>query len=214
MSSKNRKRKKQVRLLIILWICFLLMMGGMGFCLYRYRDQLFVSAATGDGDPSESGHDYTVNSNQDINTLITIYMKAMATADQTSLQASVTTPSQFDDMTMVEAKAQIITDYSNINCYYMDGLTEDTYVVYVVMNIAISGVQSQPLDVYDPLYIVKKDGKYLIDNSAFSEEIRDHIDKTTANKDIQSLYMQVKEDRDSKAAEDKTLMDFLNRLNN
>jgi hypothetical protein len=209
MAARNKKRKG-VKLLIFIWVLFIAMISAFGVFLYKNRDQFSKDV----GITEEETYIYTVNSNPEINTLITIYLKALASADQASLKNCVTTPSQYDNMTTVDGRSKVITDYGNINCYFVEGPEPESYIVYTIMNITISGVESKPLDIYKPFYVVKVDGKYKIDNSAQSQELQDFINKVSLEPDIQQLYQMVKADQDSKAASDPTFAEFMNKLDN
>ncbi len=202
------KRKKGVRIIITIWVIFILMLAALGVLVYMNKDQLFKDLGV------TRTYVYTVDSNEEINTLVETYLKALANADQATLQSCVTTPSQYDNMTTVEGRSKVITNYENITCYYVGGPEEGSYIVYVIMNITINGVNTKPLDIYKPLYVLKEGGKYLIDNSAQSQELQDFISQISLEKDIQELYQTVKEDQDSKAASDPTFAEFMNKLDN
>lgn len=208
MSDTRKKKKSYVGLIVFIWVFFITAIAAFCTLLYINRETLaedlgFTEKTT-----------YTVNSDEKINSLISVYFKALAEADQESLKSCVTVPQQFDNMTTVEGRSKVITDYSDINCYYMPGPEQDSYIVFTVMNITISGVASKPLDIYKPIHIVKSGDGYLIDNSAQSQELQDYINQLTLEKDIQDLYRMVKTDQDSKAASDPSFAEFMNKLNN
>lgn len=204
----EKKKKKGVKIIITIWVLFILAIAAFGVFLYMNKDQVFKDLGI------EKSYIYTVNSNEEINSLVQVYLKALANADQATLQNCVTTPSQYDNMTTVQGRSQVITNYENINCYYVAGPEEGSYIVYVVMNITINGVKTKPLDIYKPLYVVNVGGKYRIDNSAQSQELQDFISQTSLERDIQDLYKMVKEDQDSKAEADPTFAEFMNKLDN
>ncbi len=205
--ASNRK-KKNVRGILIVWIVFILLLAGLGVMLFMNRETFFKDIGV------TKTYIYTVNSNEEVNSLINLYFRALSNADKNTLQNCVTTPAQFDNMTTVEGRSKVITGYDNINCYYVGGPSENSYIVYVVMNISINGVSSRPLDIYKPLYVVLDNGKYKIDNSAQSQELQDFISQLSLEKDIQELYKTVKDDQDSKAASDPSFAEFMNKLNN
>jgi hypothetical protein len=214
--AKKRNREKELKLrrsLLIIWLLFIVLLGAFGFFLYTRRDK--VKDDLGDLNIGFSTRfDYQTNANPDINALIITYLSAMASSDQGILQSCVTDPSQFNDMTAVQSQSKIITKYGNINCYSIQGLDENSTLVYAVSNITIFGVESTPLDILGPYYIVKQGNQYLIENTAHSQEVNEFIEKANKNKDIQELYKMVKDDEDAKASEDAALKEFLDRLNN
>ncbi len=157
---------------------------------------------------------YSESVDPDINKLVTDYYTAYAACDQKALQSMVTDPSLFDDMSIVEKKADVVTAYNNLKIYTIPGLKEGETVAYVLTNISIANVVSQPLDIIrPPLYIVKKDGKNLIDNSTLSTEILNYINSLDQKEDITALMKLVREDQEKCLASDETFKNFYDRLN-
>ncbi len=206
MSKKKSKKKSYVGLLLTLWLLFIAAIAAFGIFIIKNKDRFE------EGMSAKNEYIYTVNSDPEVNTLIKIYLIALASSDQASLKSCVTTPTQYDNMSLVEDRSEIIKNYENINCYYVEGPEPDSYIVYTIMNITIQNVNSKPLDIYKPFHVVKVDGKYLIDNAAQSQELQDYIAKLGMEKDIQDLYKMVKDDQQSLAANDPTLAEFMDKL--
>jgi len=205
--GSNESRKSKIRLLVTVWILFVLLLVGVGAFFFLNRDEL-ASEFTGGGSEQSAK---LLDENDEINILVVTYLNALTSCDKNLLQKSTTDPSQFDDMTLVTNTARIVTSFSNIKCYSMKGLTEDTYVVYAVSNISINGVRSKPLDIVR-YYVVKGENGYLIDNSSLSKEVYDYIESLKQNSSVSSLYRQVNEDEERCAKEDETFKAFYDRL--
>ncbi|SNU05882.1 hypothetical protein SAMN06297422_10598 [Lachnospiraceae bacterium] len=205
--AQNNKKSKQKRLLASIWILFILAIGLFGFMVYKQRD--VVSEDLG----FTTRFSYKTNANPDINALIITYLSAMASGDQDILKSCVTEPSKFDDMSVVQNQSKIITAYSNINCYTVQGIKKSDTIVYAVANISIVGIESTPLDMLGPFYIVDKNGEYLIYNGEISDSTQKYIDKAGKDKDIQELYQMVKKDEEEKAEKEPAFKEFLDRLN-
>ncbi len=206
-----RNRKKEVKLkkmLLVIWFVFIVSLTAFGFILYKKRDTVK------DDLKITTRFSYQTNANQDINALIITYLNAMASCDQDTLKACVTTPDKFNDMATIQSQSKIITAYSNINCYTVRGNDDDSTIVYAVSNISIVNIESTPLDILGPYYVVKQDGKYLIDNSDLSEDVQKYMKKVNRTTDIQELYQTVKADEDKCAEQDPAFKEFLDRLNN
>ena len=203
---KSKKNKSYVGLLLTMWVFFIAAIAAFGIFVFKNMDQLEESVST------KEEHIYTVNSDPEVNTLIKMYLIALASSDQASLKNCVTTPTQYDNMSLVEDRSEIIKNYENINCYYVPGPEPDSYIVYTIMNITIQNVDSKPLDIYKPFHVVKVDGKYLIDNAAQSQELQDFIAELGMEKDIQELYQMEQDDNQSLAANDPTLAEFMDKL--
>ena len=209
-SRKNTNKKKShsnvKRNLLIMWIIFIPVLVFVILFLVKNKDELM------DGMGLSEEHIYEVDANPEINKLVTDYFNAYAACDQMTLQKLVIDPSQFNDMTIVQKKAAVVTGYKNIKCYTVKGLTEDATIVYPVANISISNVISTPLELNHALYVVKKGDTYLIDNSALGKDVLDYISTIEQKPDIQDLAKMVKTDQEKCAAEDETFREFYKRL--
>ncbi|SEQ66721.1 hypothetical protein SAMN02910369_02222 [Lachnospiraceae bacterium NE2001] len=209
--AKNRKQEVKIKkMLLLVWTVFIMALISLGVIAYNKRDTVKE-----DLDMSFSTRfSYQTNANPDINALIITYLSAMSSSDQATLQSCVVDPTQYDNMSTVQSQSKVITAYKNINCYTVEGMDENSTVVYAIANISIVNVESTPLDMLGPYYVVKKDGHYLIDNTMLSQEVSDYIGKLNRTSDIQDLYKMVKDDEDKKAEQDPAFKEFLNRLNN
>ncbi|MCR5104133.1 MAG: hypothetical protein K6B68_06720 [Eubacterium sp.] len=205
----EKKGKKSKGLLIVVWIMFVALIGLFGVFLYSRRKTLEEDLGG-----FTTRFSFQTNANQDINALIITYLSATASSDQAILKSCVTDPSQFDDMSVIQEQSKIITSYSNINCYSVEGKNPNETVVYAVANISIAGISSTPLDMLGPYYIVKDGNQYLIDNRELSPDIQKYMSKVEKDEDIQELYGTVKNDEDAKAAADPAFKEFLDKLNN
>ena len=205
--ARNRKKEVKVKkTLLTIWFLFLIAVATLGFFLYTKRK------AIKEDFQFSTRFSYQTNANQDINALIITYLNAYASCDQNLLKECVTDPSQFDDMTNVQSQSKIITAYTNINCYTVNGFDDNATIVYPVTNISIIDVSATPLDIPGPFYVVNQNGQYLIENTELSEDVKAYMSKVDKTDDIQDLYKMVKDDEDKCAEADPALKDFLNRL--
>ena len=118
--ARNRKKEVKVKkTLLTIWFLFLIAVATLGFFLYTKRK------AIKEDFQFSTRFSYQTNANQDINALIITYLNAYASCDQNLLKECVTDPSQFDDMTNVQSQSKIITAYTNINCYTVNGFDEE-----------------------------------------------------------------------------------------
>ena len=159
----------------------------------------------------ETKYSYQTNANLDINSLMIEYYAALAVCDKNKLVTLVTDPSVYDDMTPYEQKSQIITHYSNINCYTVPGNTEDSTVLYVTCNINIAGVTSAPMNI-SHFYIVKTAEGYKINNGPLDEATTAYINEVSASADVQELYKNVKTNIDECLLADPTFAEFYNTI--
>lgn len=159
------------------------------------------------------GANYRLCDIKEIDQLVTNFLTARANCDQQVLQSLVTDPSQFDDISVLQ---MIFTDYArgyaNTTCYIVDGYDENGYIVIELSNLKLVDIKSQPLDVMS-FYIIKaEDGTYRIDNSVHSTEVETYISNVTATKDIQDIYIHVKDQNDYLLKTDTAFADLYHRI--
>ncbi len=201
------REKKVKKIIITIWVIFILLVAGL--CTFVVMNWDNISA-----DLFGNKNKYTAVKSGDVHNLVNTYLKAMATADEKALKSLVTDPSQFDDMTMIISKSKVVTDYNNLVCYVVDGPVDNTYIVYPVYNSTINGVESTPLDIMSPLYIITdSNAKLLIDNRTKDKSVEDYINTVTESDSIQEVYRMVKEDEEKCMEEDPSFKEFYEKLN-
>lgn len=222
MSKKKKDSGIAGLLLLFGWLVFLLLV--LVFYFY-FMDKIDFNKILGRDTTTEAEqgpvsdnpeqydtkYSYQTNANLDINSLMIEYYAALAVCDQNKLVSLVTDPSVYNDMTPYEQKSQIITHYSNINCYTVPGLTEDSTILYVTCNINIAGVESAPMNI-SQFYIVKTAEGYKINNGVLDEATTNHIAEVSASADVQELYRNVKANIDECLAKDPTFVEFYNTV--
>ncbi len=203
--EKGNKKLNLKAVIIAGWIVFILM--AVIYFMFFYK-KLPVLGNDADVD---SKYIYETNENLDINVLIISYLDALEQCDQATLQSLVTDPSEFDDMTSYQKKAEMILEYSNTDCYTVEGNTEDTFIVYAVFRTVIANVESTPMDILE-FYVVKTDSGYLIDNTEHDAETQAYIEEIRYHEDIQKLYETVYEDEKRCLEEDETYYEFYQKI--
>ncbi len=152
-----------------------------------------------------------VNAYPDINNLINAYLTATCTLDVASLKAVVTNPGEFDDMATLQARAQYITGYSNVQCYTKVGPEPDSFVVFVVSNMTIANVATAPME-FMTLYVIKTENGYLINNNILTDDITGYIANVKKDSDIQTVMLSVTEYNKQAMESDAGLKAFYDML--
>lgn len=210
MSDKNKKNKSIFGMLLVLaWLLFILLAVIFYFFFSSENGKVGTTDST---DEDQTRFVYETNANIDINALIIDYYYAIVNCDQTALSAMVTDPSQFNDMKPYEQQAEVITKYSNVNCYSMPGYSDDAVLVYVTSNISITGVSCTPMDIKRFYIVTAEDGSYKIYNQEFDANVKAYIDDIQAKSDIQELYKTVNENISYNRENDKTFSDFYDKV--
>lgn len=150
---------------------------------------------------------YEKNADEELNTFIEEYFKAITDCDYVTLQDMVTDTSEYRTADLLKQKAEFITAYDNITVYTKVGLDEGSYIAFVVANISIAGVNSSPYDI-TTLYIVNGARGYLVNNGKLSLDTQEYIEKVKGDKDIQKIYRAVDKKNEELKEEDASLREF------
>ena len=147
---------------------------------------------------------YEKDAYADLNEFMEKYYKAITDCDNETLQAMVTNPDIYDTNDDLKKKAEFIKEYTNLTVYTKKSIEDGNFVVYVVSNVSIAGVNSALYDI-QKFYVVNGERGYMINNGELSEEVTDFINTVTADKDIQKVYASVKKENEKLEKSDVTI---------
>lgn len=150
---------------------------------------------------------YEKDANKDLNAFIEKYFKAITSCDNMALQEMVTNGSEYASDEDLKKKAEFITAYDNITVYTKEGLDEGSYVVFVVANVTIAGVNSSPYDIMT-LYIVNGARGYLVNNGTLTDDANEYIEKIKGDADIQKVYKAIEKKNAELKEKDASLREF------
>lgn len=202
----RKNRLKKIKLLIFIWVIFILaVVTGVFLYIKNYKK-------IKDAVDKKNNKIYETNSIPEVNELMGTYLKALTECDQETLMKYTTDPSAFMDMTDYKNRADKVRGYSDINCYTVEGLNDSDIICFVIAKVTLKDVESTPKDIICS-YLVKQDGKYVIDSGLSTEKI-DFMNEKIREKDIQALYKKVKADEDKCLKEDETLRKFYEEIGN
>lgn len=143
----------------------------------------------------------------EVNQLLSQYFQAKVDQDPEALYRVF---GKADDSDMAVKKqelayeAKFIEDYRDITCYTKQGLTADSYVVYVTYELKFRRVDT-PAPGLMWCYVVKNgDGNYIIRENVVGDEA-DYVAKANQTEDVRLLSSQVNE-RLRQALESDTLL--------
>ena len=143
-------------------------------------------------DTEQYSLEYKINdADESVLALMTKYYNATADCDVDTIRNCYYDPEAIAiDENLLKRKAQIIDGYRGIKCYEADGLAADELVLYVLYEIKFKEVQT-PAPTLIRFYLKKVDDEWRIYNGPMSEELSDHLNKMTNNRDVISLMVQV-----------------------
>lgn len=146
-----------------------------------------------------------------ITDVINAFLTAKVNCDQEGLKACVLETENYDDMSKVNSAAEFIKEYKNVTCYVTDGYDDNGKVVFVLSNLVIADVDSNPLNI-ESFYVAKQsDGTYKI-NENTSTGIESYINNVIAKSDIQKIYAHVSENVLYLYNNDPTFKDFYDKI--
>lgn len=150
--------------------------------------------------------------NAEISALVKSYYKALGEKDIATLRTLVNDLSPSDEAKITNAK-DYIEGYEVGDVYNKKGLTEDSYVVYVVFNYICKGIDT-PAPALSQFYMVKdSSGSLKIEGNAEQDaEISAYTDGLQSETDVAELIADVQAQNEAAQEEDPALAQFLEGL--
>ena len=146
-----------------------------------------------------------------ITDVINAFLTAKVNCDQDGLKSCVLETENYDDMSKVNSAAEFIKEYKNVTCYVTDGYDDNGKVVFVLSNLVIADVDSNPLNI-ESFYMAKQsDGTYKI-NENRSTGIESYINNVIAKSDIQKIYAHVSDNVQYLYNNDPAFKDFYDKI--
>jgi len=129
----------------------------------------------------------------EVNQLISEYFQAKVDRDAQKLYSlfGKTDEDNLDQrQKQLDAEAAEIEDYQEITCYTKQGLTEDSYVVYVTYKIKFRRADSLAPGLLWCYVVKSEDGQYRIRENVVGEEA-DYVAKANQSEDVRLLASQI-----------------------
>ena len=148
----------------------------------------------------------------EINELAEKYLEALRTGDVDTLNKIIQSETKLTEGT-VNATGDYIEAYQDITCYTMEGLENNTYVVYVVFDEMLVGINT-PAPSMIRLYVCRDSasGGVYIFNGSLTGELKTYMEMADSNEDVSILKSQVNQAFLKACEEDEELAEVYNRL--
>lgn len=148
-----------------------------------------------------------------INELVKKYMSAKVACDYETLRTLVNDSSVIDEDDL-RAKSEYIEDYRNIVCYTLNGLTEDSFIVYVYEDLKILNVNTLAPGM-TRLYIkLDESGNPYIYLGAIDDETQKFIQETSTQQAVIDIINTVNTKLDEAVTKDEDLKNFVEDRSN
>lgn len=145
-------------------------------------------------DPNGSGDVTTAkllkNAYPGVNQVVEKYLEACVKADMTTLQTVV---SEIEKITKdeLERRYEYIEAITNIDCYTLPGMEEDSYIVYVYHDSKIVDIETKAPGLI-ALYVTKaSDDSYVVMLDPLEDTVRQEMSTALKREDIQDLIQTV-----------------------
>ena len=148
-----------------------------------------------------------------INELVKKYMSAKVACDYETLRTLVNDSSVIDEDDL-RAKSEYVEDYRNIVCYTLNGLTEDSFIVYVYEDLKILNVNTLAPGM-TRLYIkLDESGNPYIYLGAIDDETQKFIQETSTHQAVIDIINTVNTKLDEAVTKDEDLKNFVEDRSN
>ncbi len=174
-------------------------------------EQAQDTADTGEAAADQITTPMEVDADPNLNEFIAQYLQALAACDADTLKTMVTDASVYDDISVLQARAQYIQGYTDLKCYSKAGPSDDTLVVFVVTNLTLANISTAPMD-FTTLYINKTESGYIINNYTQSDDVKAYIETLKQDSDIQAVMRDIETYNTSAIESDADLKAFYEML--
>lgn len=208
--NNNRKPKKKIRLdrIIAFFVLFLLLISVIVIVVKMFG-----------GDTSKSKEKDTTKAYSDsplvddkypeITELVQNYLEAyLITDDEKRMDAIRECVVDLDDLNNIK-KREYIKSYSDVECYTKDGPYDDTYIVYAYYQVTYKNISTGDPNI--TVFYVMRQGEtnnvYI--KNKIPDDVKKYIEQISADKDVQELFSDVKEEHEAARTKDENLDKFL-----
>lgn len=170
------------------------------------------SDANAQDDEEKKENSLEKNAYPEVNTLINAFYTAWGQKNVDRMKELTDSFDATDEAKVLNAT--YIESYENVNVYTKNGLTEDSFVVFVSYELKFTDVKT-PAPGLAQLYVIKgSDGEYTIHNDKDDTEVSEYIDKTTQDEDVKALISEVEKSLNEAMESDADLKAFEEQLGN
>ena len=144
-----------------------------------------------------------------VNTLIDAFYTAWGDKNVEAMKELTDSFDATDEAKVLNAN--YIESYENINVYTKNGLTKDSFVVFVSYDLKFTDVKT-PAPGLSQLYVIAEGDKYIIHNDKEDEDVNTFIAKTNQEEDVKELISRVEKDLNAAMEADVELKIFEEQL--
>ncbi|WP_343209963.1 hypothetical protein [Anaerolentibacter hominis] len=143
--------------------------------------------------------------------LFTDYYGACISTNMERLKPLVSDIRMIDEDAL-KKKYYYIEEVRNLECYVVDGLTEDTYVVYVYGELKIREIETPAPSM--SVFLVNRafDDNLIIYLNPVDADVQNYIDKLNDSEAVKNMISRVNENMSGAVDKDDKLKEFISRI--
>lgn len=148
-----------------------------------------------------------------VNGLIKNYLNAEVNCDIDTLKMYVNDIEKYS-LADLQKKFSCVEYFENIKCYTIDGLRENSYVVFVYREYKMQGIESLIPSVVQLYVCENESGELVVYSGNVDYEVSEYIKNTENNKYVLELVDMVNNKLEQLKKKDNSVKDFLDKLSN
>ena len=152
------------------------------------------------------------DTNPAIAQIVQRYFQAAKTADAETLNQIVETDVPFDAQRLKQ-ESEYIEGYSNISCYTIDGIVENTYIVYVYFEYKFLSIETKAPSLIRFYICENPDGTMYINNRTWDGEVSTYMQEVANWQEVRDLNTEVNNKYKAALDSDEKLKQFCAMLN-
>lgn len=152
------------------------------------------------------------DTNPAIAQIVQRYFQAAKTADADTLNQIVETDVPFD-AERLKQESEYIESYSNISCYSIDGIVDNTYIVYVYFEYKFLSIETKAPSLIRFYICENPDGTMYINNRAWDGEVSTYMQEVANWQEVRDLNTEVNNKYKAALDADEKLKQFCAMLN-
>lgn len=169
-----------------------------------------TDAQTEEETAADDTEEALVRDQTDLLELATSYWMAIGDQDFDTLETLCGKTFDESARATVEAMDTAVESYNDIMTYSKSGLTEGSYVVYVYMELKLTGIETQAPTLREMYVQPDSDGTLLVvQTSDYTSEITAYVQERQKDSDVQALIADVSETLTERCEADEDLAQYI-----
>lgn len=151
------------------------------------------------------------NTHASIERLVEKYCASIVNGDVETLETIVDELTE-EEKESIRNRAKFIESFDNITCYTKDGPEENSYIVFICYDMKLINVETSAPDILCLYMPDGPDGRY-IHYGDVDESMQEYVSKLEQDPDVKALFDDVRSRYQTAQENDKTLAEFVQKLN-